>query len=350
LVTVYLMVVAVTYLPLLLAAKLGSVPLWPLWEGSSAVPRTFFEDWGVGYAFLVSLPSLVILLVSDEYVLRTSLDQVQGDGVIVLDEWEAKSLMSKWTPYFQRWNLIAQFAGTAFGIDLGIFTLLAFANNPIRSWIAPNGQFHLAGYVYVYLYCISLLYTLVIFYVTRCIVLSFFLRALVAAARPLRVLPLHPDKCGGLRPVGQLGLRNQYTLTVLGINIVLLLVTWWHTAIGNVVIVGSMAYLILGPVIFMAPLLPFRAGMQDAKKDWTHEVARAVRVEMKRLREQIRKNKITKPDEESIERLRKVGAAIVELPIWPFDPSTLRKFAAAYIMPVALPLLSKAASALLNLK
>jgi hypothetical protein len=81
--------------------------------------------------------------------------------------------------------------------------------------------------VYVYLYCIILLYTLVIVYVTRCIVLSYFLRALVAAARPLCILPLHPDKCGGLRPVGRLGLRNQYTLTILGINIVLLLVTWW---------------------------------------------------------------------------------------------------------------------------
>jgi hypothetical protein len=89
---------------------------------------------------------------------------------------------------------------------------------------ADHGQeFHLAGY----LYCIILLYTLVIVYVTRCIVLSYFLRALVAAARPLCILPLHPDKCGGLRPVGRLGLRNQYTLTILGINIVLLLVTWW---------------------------------------------------------------------------------------------------------------------------
>jgi hypothetical protein len=86
---------------------------------------------------------------------------------------------------------------TGFGILLGIVTLGAFAKHPIRSWITPNGQFHLAAYVWVYLYCIILLYTLVIVYVTRCIVLSYFLRALVAAARPLCILPLHPDKCGG---------------------------------------------------------------------------------------------------------------------------------------------------------
>ena len=68
------------------------------------------------------------------------------------------------------------------------------------------------------------------------------------------------------------------------------------------------------------------------------------------MRVHIGKDEITKPDEESIERLRKVGAAIVELPIWPFDPSTLRKFVAAYILPVALPLLVQTASALLKLK
>jgi hypothetical protein len=88
--------------------------------------------------------------------------------------------------------------------------------------------------------------------------------------------------------------------------------------------------------------------MQEAKKEWTHEVARVVRVEIERLRVQIRKNEVTKPDEESIERLRKVGAAIDELPIWPFDPSTLRKFATAYIVPLALPLLGETARALLT--
>jgi len=134
---------------------------------------------------------------------------------------------------------------------------------------------------------------------------------------------------------------------------VLLLVVWVYTMhrtapLRDVMIAASVAYLILGPVIFMAPLLPFRAGMQEAKKEWTHEVARVVRVEIERLRVQFGKNEVTKPDEESIERLRKVGAAIDELPIWPFDPSTLRKFATAYIVPLALPLLGETVRAFLK--
>jgi hypothetical protein len=344
----YLVVVAVTFVPLLIAAVLGPVPIW---NTGGAGPLAFLRDWGLGYALLVSLPSLVVLLVSDEHVLRASLDEVRRDGVIALSETEAASLRTTWRRYFRIWNLVAQLAGIGLGIALGILTLRTYLDPDVASWIAPNHRLQLASFIY--LYCIILLYTVIIIYVGRCIVISFFLRGLVAAATPLRILPLHPDKCGGLRPVGRMGLRNQYTLTILGINIVLLLVVWTYlmpgaTSLRDVLIPGSVVYLVLGPVIFMAPLLPFRTGMQHAKREWTHDVARVVRVEIDRLRGQLAKNEIDKPDEESIERLRKLGAAIDELPIWPFDPSTLRKFATAYVVPVALPLLGQAALALLK--
>lgn len=347
LVAVYLGVVAVTWLPLLLAATLGPVPLW---NATGTGPLSFLQDWGFGFAVLVSMPSLVVLLVSDEQVLRGSLDEVQRDGVIALSRAAAGALTATWTRRFRTWNLVAQWAGIVLGVGLGIVTVRTYVNDPGASWIAPGGHLYLAGYVY--LYCIVLLYALIIVYVTRCIVISLFLRALVAEA-PLRILPLHPDRCGGLRPVGRLGLRNQYTLTILGINIVLLLVVWVYlmhrtAPLRDVMIAASVAYLILGPVIFMAPLLPFRAGMREAKQEWTHQVARVVRVEIERLRGQIGKSEITRLDEESIERLRKLGSVIDELPIWPFDPSTLRKFATAYIVPVALPLLGQAARALVQ--
>ena len=43
---------------------------------------------------------------------------------------------------------------------------------------------------------------------------------------------------------------------------------------------------------------------------------------------------ITAEDEQVIERLRKIGAVVDELPVWPFDAGTLRKFFAAYVIPV----------------
>ncbi len=351
-VSMYLLVLGVTYIPLLVAAlvavRRGSIPLW---DGITTGSLTFLEDLGFSYALLISLPSLVLLLVTDEYVLYTALDEVQQDRVLALSESSAKSLKKTWNRYFRITNLITQFSAIGVGIVLGILTVRMHLKQQLTSWIVPDGQLHLAGYIYVY--CISLLYAMIIFYVTRSIVISLFLRALVARA-PLRILPLHPDKCGGLRPVGRLGLRNQYTLTVLGINIVLLLLIWVYAMnreapFGEIMIAGSATYLILGPIIFMAPLLPFRAGMQNAKKEWTHEFARVVRVEIERLRGQITINSVSEVDEKLIDRLRKVGSAIDELPIWPFDPGTLRKFATAYVVPVALTLMGQAIKVLLKI-
>ncbi|MFZ3352342.1 MAG: hypothetical protein WA268_15905 [Xanthobacteraceae bacterium] len=42
---------------------------------------------------------------------------------------------------------------------------------------------------------------------------------------------------------------------------------------------------------------------------------------------------VTAEDEQLIDRLRKIGDVIDDLPVWPFDSVTLRKFIAAYLIP-----------------
>jgi hypothetical protein len=64
---IYLIVVAITYIPLLLTVVLTGVPLWTT---TAAGPLPFMRDFGLTYALLVSLPSLVVLLVSDEDLLN----------------------------------------------------------------------------------------------------------------------------------------------------------------------------------------------------------------------------------------------------------------------------------------
>src|SRR5690349_13635449 len=106
-ITAYLVVLAVSFLPLLVTAlvdaRRGLLPLWQNFSGGS-VP--FFEDLGFLYALLISLPSLVVLLISDEYLLSTSLAEVQQDRVLVLSPESFTLLKQRWTRYFQRINII----------------------------------------------------------------------------------------------------------------------------------------------------------------------------------------------------------------------------------------------------
>ena len=75
-------------------------------------------------------------------------------------------------------------------------------------------------------------------------------------------LPLHPDQCGGLRPVGEPGLRNQYTLTLPGLNIVILF--WCGCSISTatsrslILILARQRTSFLGPA-YSWRCLPFEA-------------------------------------------------------------------------------------------
>ena len=89
----------------------------------------------------------------------------------------------------------------------------------------------------------------------------------------------------------------------------------------------------------MAPLLPFRGAMIRAKREWSSEVAGLLRTQFDELRRSISAGRIAAEDEQKIDRLRKLGTVIDELPVWPFDYKTLRTFATAYVVPAGLSIL-----------
>lgn len=329
---IYGVAVAATFLPLLIAATLS-----PLSLTVAAPPHRlpFLADWNVIFMFLVSFPSLVVLTVNDQRVLSGSLRSVQTDGTLTIAEADAAALCIRWKRHFQIVNWSAQALGFVIGLTVVYFNYLTYFPMSVGYWIAENDRLLPVGFVY--LYAIFIFYSVAPVFILRGIATSIFLRDVVAHAR-LRMLPLHPDKSGGLRPVGRLGLRNQYLLTIFGLNVVILVIVSFHylqvpATLYGLIAAAIIAYLIIGPIVFMAPMLSFRTGMLRTKAELLAEVALRLRVELQRLRQELNSGKITKEDEELIDRLRKIGAVIDELPVWPFDAATLRRFIAAYIVP-----------------
>lgn len=329
----YAAVVTVTFVPLLVTACLG--PLSPF-VSSTTLRLPFFQDWNVLFDFLVSFPCIVILAATDQRVLAASLKSVQLDGTLTIAPADAGALSARWHRRFRATNLAGQAAAVTVGTVVCYFNYRVYAPPRVGYWIASSGHLLPAGYAF--LWCVFLLFAVIAFYISRSIAVSFLLRDIVAHAR-LRPLPLHPDKSGGLRPVGRLGLRNQYVLMLIGVNIVLLATVsivylQMPRSLYALVIAAVIAYLVLGPLVFVVPLLPFREGMLKAKTELMAEVAHRLRVELQRMRTQLKSGPITKEDEELIDRLRKVDGVIEELPVWPFDAATLRKFFVAYGIPV----------------
>jgi hypothetical protein len=330
---IYVIAVAVTYVPLILTALLGPLPVA---KAAPTLRLPFLYDWNVAFMFLVSFPLLLVLTISDQDELATSLRRVQLDGIVSIPDDSAATLSSKWQRTFRSVNIGAQAFGIGVGGVLVFFNYRAYTPKAVGFWIATENQLLPVGLVF--LYCIFLFYSLVPIYLSRSFATSLFLKDLVAHAE-IRMLPFHPDKSAGLRPVGHLGLRNQYALTVCGMNLVLLILISLRyltvpSSLYGLMVAAAVAYVIVGPLVFIGPLLPFRSAMMRTKTDLMSEVAHRLRIELQRLRKELAAGQITKEDEELIDRLRKFGAVINELPVWPFDAGTLRKFLTAYVIPV----------------
>ncbi|MBV8520268.1 MAG: hypothetical protein JO197_22950 [Acidobacteria bacterium] len=348
LVRAYLIAVAVTYVPLALAALLGPAPIG---APSASVRLPFLYDWNIIFTFLVSFPAVIVYTISDHAALSAALSSIQQDGILIVPEAEARKLSRVWGPRFRRINQLSLVAGALVGLALIVGNIHAYSQPGVGFWVDFSDRRPGALLVgCAFLYCIVTVYFSMIVFVFRSIAIAFFLNDVVDDAQ-LRMVPFHPDHCGGLRPVGRFGLRNQYVLSILGFNVVLLLgVTVSYLTIPSslfALITGAaLAYLILGPLVFMGPLLSFRTGMVRTKGELMGEIAQRLRRELQRLRKELPSGEITRDDEELIDRLRKVGGVIDELPVWPFDANTLRRFLTAYVTPLlgalAVPLLDKA--------
>lgn len=321
-----------TWLPMLALAAFAGTPLHAPADG---VRLPFLRDWNVTCMFLMTLPCLLWMLHRDHALLINALRTVHKEETVGILPLVATDLIERWNTRFKRINTQGLAAAVAVGIGVGVMNLQVYSPPGLGHWMAIHGSPTAAGWWFIA--CVTLFYVVTALYVIRSLAIWWFLQEL-AHASTVRPLPLHPDGCGGLRSIGELGLRNQYLLTVFGMNLILLALTSKtylgdSTQLNDLVSLASWAYVLLGPAVFIAPLLPFRGAMLRTKMEVQSQVALRLRQELRRIREALPHGEIARSDEEIVDRLRKVAALVDELPVWPFDTGTLKKFTAAYLTP-----------------
>jgi hypothetical protein len=342
----YIFAIAVAFLPLLFSALLSPIPLFA--PSPPEHPLPFFRDWNMLFLFIVSFPAILILTATDQRFLVRALKEVKSAGTLTISDEEKDRLALRWYRRFLNINIVGQGVGILIGICLAYSTIQALSLPQTGHFIVHDGKLLPVGFVY--LYCIFLFYTLLFVYMVRIISISLLLRDIVAHSR-LKMLPLHPDNCGGLGPVGRIGLRNEYALTLLGINVVLFLLVdslYLHVSFSLAALMAAavIAYLAIAPFVFLAPLLPFRSAMERNKSELIAPVVQRIRKELDRLPEKLSSGQSCKDDKERLEELRKIRDVIDELPVWPLDSGTLTKFATAYMVPIIIPILTGSVVAL----
>ncbi len=161
--------------------------------------------------------------------------------------------------------------------------------------------------------------------------------------RGIRILPLHPDKCGGVVSISQYTLMIAYGIASAGLVISGATVFALRTdTLGQSypIILGIVAYLILAPVLFFWPLGTVHAAMQEAKDSQLLRLAKRLNDVYVRMNSKDQSEKDLEQDLKLHEEIRKLYDFAQGFPVWPFDINNLRRFFAVITAPLIPALIS----------
>ena len=336
----YVSVAALTYGVLLLIA---SLTLPTLLVRSSELKLPFLRDYNTAWLFLVSLPFMIVLQVTERRVIPASIKKLFEEVVFSVRGRTARDFVKRWQERFKRRNLYGQLLGVGAGLVAAIGNYSNSTQPGYGTAFATNDHLNALGWCF--LVFIFVFFFVALHYVVRAITIAGLLRDMVKLEDSrINIIPFHPDKCGGLGSIGSIALRHQYLLSVLGINIIILL---WQSqtlapglVMGYLVAAAIVIYLAMGPIGFMGPLLPFRAAMANEKARLSGLVSKRISVQLSKVLDETENVGISRQDEEQIVRLQRLAELIGRLPVWPFDATTLKRFFTSYVFPIVALLLS----------
>jgi hypothetical protein len=297
---------------------------------------SLFSDFSTLFIIFVSLPLLISYLLTDDAQLNRALSSVENEGVLIVDAEQFQAFQTEWALKFRRVNISAHLFGAVTASVVTAANFRTYVNPEIGFWISEGSTLLPEGWFFMMI--VWTFYFVLTIYVFRSIASIVALHKLVSFSR-IDIIPFHPDHCGGLGSMGKIGLRNQYLLSLFGINLVLLFYVSKNfltmpPELYALIGAACVTYVILSPVVFVGPLLPFRDGMLKTKSEIMAEVANRLKAELVVTRDLLRENGMIGEQEKTIGKLKKIGKMVEELPVWPFDVFTIRKFITAYLVPV----------------
>jgi hypothetical protein len=168
---------------------------------------------------------------------------------------------------------------------------------------------------------------------------------------------LHPDKAGGLSPLGSFSIVIGYLIGVYGVTAVMNMFLQSYLITGQFkglefnapVIVQLAVYLILAPYAFFAPLGAAHSAMRDVKNTTLLKISDQFQKDFSKLEVAIRSSTKDLEDySKKIELLQKFHNTVERFPVWPFNTVNLIRFFSSVVSPIVLAFLPSLVQMLLK--
>ena len=192
--------------------------------------------------------------------------------------------------------------------------------------------FPLTGIVMHMTYAIIYFFTIIILY--KGIFLICFFRKLPENFN-LQVKPLHPDNCGGLKPIGNFCVGIDYMLLIFGIAVVSQSIFSYSETTDIFITFALSAYVVSAIFLFFYPLWPIHNLMKSQKNDLLYKLNEEMDPIYQEVYEKITKlSKINTGKLQKVEKLDKIYERTSRMPTWPSDIGGFIKFLTTILIPV----------------
>jgi glucan phosphoethanolaminetransferase (alkaline phosphatase superfamily) len=145
---------------------------------------------------------------------------------------------------------------------------------------------------------------------------------------PIHVNVLNPDRAGGLGVIGRFVANLSYFIALLGLTYSITLISYKSDFWTNYpVLIAVVAYVILAPFVFFAPLWTAHLKMLEFRDNTLRDLARQFNISLL----EFRAAKIKSQDDadlyiKNIKQIYELRELIMKFPAWPFNTSAFIKF------------------------
>lgn len=154
---------------------------------------------------------------------------------------------------------------------------------------------------------------------------------------------MHPDRCCGLRPLSKFVLRVGLFLALLGFanSIHIISSCQRYTSIPMLLkqigpIFCVFGYVIFAPLAFFLPLLPAHRVMRDSKHRYQMQISHEFDRRFGHLSDRIARGQLDESEYSQLEVLRSYQRYVDAFPVWPFNLTTIGRFAGMVLLPLLL--------------
>lgn len=149
---------------------------------------------------------------------------------------------------------------------------------------------------------------------------------------------LHPDKCGGLKIIGDLANTFNFAVFIGGLNVVSLLFT--HTEIIGIPsphytnMIPLVAYIVLAPMMFFGTLYATHKKMKETKMSLQRNISVKYDILFKKNHSKASTGNVDTAATEQLTDLEKAYETIEQVPEWPIHISMIRNLFGTLLIPI----------------